>query len=202
MKQIFIFRHGETDWNKAGRMQGHVDIPLNETGRTQALALQRYFASHPVEAFLSSDLKRARETAEIARGDLKVPHEIDPRQRETNLGDAEGLTHTEIALKIAPDAWLNWASSEPHHTHFSFPNGESKHEHMLRVHGALLDYCSKTPYSTIGMCSHGGSMRRLITAILPDRREPIMIPNCTLYEFNYTPEKGLWLKDIEPIATA
>ncbi|RYZ66827.1 MAG: histidine phosphatase family protein, partial [Proteobacteria bacterium] len=122
-KKIWIFRHGETDWNKEGRMQGHIDIDLNETGRAQALALQKYFAKNPVEVFLSSDLKRAKETAEIARGSLQVPHEIDLRQRETNLGQAEGLTKADIAAKIAPDAFDTWTSHDPTHWDYRFPNG-------------------------------------------------------------------------------
>jgi broad specificity phosphatase PhoE len=200
-KKIYIFRHGETDWNKAGLMQGHTDIPLNESGRKQALALQKFFAQNPVEVFLSSDLSRARETAEIARGSLKVPHEIDPRQRETNLGMAEGLTREEIASKIAPDAFERWVSHEPIEWEFRFPNAESKTEHQRRVHESLLDYLKHTSYSRIAFCSHGGSMRRLIYAVRPNHTDPVMIQNCMLYEFNYEPTRGLWLDQIEPIKT-
>ena len=71
-------------------MQGHADIPLNETGRQQALVLRDYFAKHPVEVILCSDLGRAKETAEIARGSLRIPIVYDHRQRETLLGVAEG----------------------------------------------------------------------------------------------------------------
>lgn len=200
-KTVFIFRHGETDWNKAGRMQGHTDIDLNETGRQQALALQDYFKKNPVDVFLASDLKRAQETAKIARGDLKVPLEIDPLHRETLLGDAEGLTREEIEQKIAPDAWERWVAHEPVDWHFKFPNGESKHEHMNRVHTALLAYLKKTPYTRIAMCSHGGSMRRLIHAVRQDYSDPAMIVNCALYEFKFEPSRGLWLDAIEPVKT-
>ncbi len=199
-KKIYIFRHGETDWNKAGRMQGHADIPLNQTGRDQALELQKYFAQAPVDVFLSSDLKRAKETADIARGNLKVPHVIDPRQRETNLGQAEGLTREEIEQNIGKDALENWTSSDPILWDYRFPNGESKHEHMVRVRDSLIDFLSKTPHQRIGFCSHGGSMRRLIHGLRPDLKDAVVVHNCMLYEFCYEPSKGLWIDKVEPVS--
>ena len=198
MKEIYVFRHGETDWNKVGRMQGHTDIPLNETGRAQALILQRYFAEHPIEVILSSDLMRARETAKIARGTLDIPIVFDVRQRETKLGDAEGLTREEVQEKLHPDIWQKWHYF-PEHWEHRFPNGESKREHLERVRGALLDFLSKTPYTKIGMSSHGGSMRRLLHALRPDIAEPISVGNCSLFKLDYSSERGLWVEDVNPL---
>ena len=176
MKEVFIFRHGETDWNKEGRMQGHADVPLNETGRAQALVLQSYFAKHPVEVFLCSDLGRAMETAEIARGTLNAAFVIDPRQRETHLGDAEGLTRSELSSIIDADAWGQWAS---------FP-----------------DFLERTPYTKIGFSSHGGSMRRLLHSLRPDVTAPIHVGNCFLYKLNFDSQRGLWIENINPLTHA
>lgn len=202
MKEIFVFRHGETDWNKAGLMQGHTDIPLNETGRRQALVLQEYFAKHPIDVILCSDLGRARETAEIARGRLNIPIIVDPRQRETKLGDAEGLTREQVASRMHPDIWHQWHTFPENWDH-RFPNGESKREHLQRVQSALLDFLSKTPYTKIGLSSHGGSMRRLLHALKPDISEPVSVGNCSLYKLNYNPSRGqgkeLWVEDANPL---
>jgi broad specificity phosphatase PhoE len=202
MKEIYVFRHGETDWNKAGRMQGHADIPLNETGREQALVLQDYFAKHPIEVILCSDLGRAQETARIARGSLQIPIVIDPRQRETKLGDAEGLTREQIATQMHPDIWHKWHTFPEHWDH-RFPNGESKKEHLERIRGGLLDFLAKTSYTKIGLSSHGGSMRRLLHSLRPDVTEPIVVGNCYLYKLDYDPARGpgqeLWVEDVNPL---
>lgn len=198
MKEIYVFRHGETDWNKAGRMQGHADIPLNETGRAQALVLQKYFAKHPVEVFLCSDLGRAMETAEIARGVLSAPIVLDVRQRETHLGDAEGLTREELAADIAPSAWEQWAAF-PDNWNFSFPNGETKRQHLDRIREGLIDFLERTPYTKIGLSSHGGSMRRLLHSLRPDVTEPIVVGNCYLYKLDWSKDRGLWVDDLNPL---
>jgi broad specificity phosphatase PhoE len=202
MKQIYVFRHGETDWNRAGRMQGHADIPLNETGRAQALVLQNYFSQHPIEIILSSDLGRARETAEIARGTLNIPIVIDSSQRETKLGDAEGLTREEIESQFDPEIWGHWKSFPDHWDH-RFPNGESKREHLDRLRGGLLAFLSKTPYSRIGLSSHGGAMRRLLHSLRSDVTAPFNVGNCYLYKLDYSPARGpgreLWVDDINPL---
>ncbi len=197
MKEIYVFRHGETDWNRAGRMQGHANIPLNSTGRTQALVLQNYFEKHPVEVFLCSDLGRSLETAEIARGILDVPIVIDPRQRETNLGDAEGRTREEIADNLGNsfDRWTTF----PDDWGFGFPNGETKQQHLDRVHAGLIDFLSKSPYTRVGFSSHGGSMRRLLHSLRPDVLEPINVGNCYLYKLDYSPERGLWVEDLDAL---
>lgn len=202
MKEIYVFRHGETDWNKVGRMQGHADIPLNETGRAQALVLQNYFQLHPVDIILSSDLARARETAEIARGSLPIQIVIDSSQRETMLGDAEGLTRKEIASRVHSDIWHKWHTFPEHWDH-RFPNGESKNEHLARIRTGLLTFLARTPHARIGLSSHGGAMRRLLHSLRPDVTEPIVVGNCYLYKIDYSPQRGggreLWIEDVNPL---
>ena len=94
-----LVSHAQTDWNVQGRFQGQTDIPLNEFGRDQALALQQKLSQENFQAIVASDLRRARETAEI----LAKPHgmivQTDPRLRELNFGEWEGLTYAEIQQK-------------------------------------------------------------------------------------------------------
>jgi broad specificity phosphatase PhoE len=202
VKEIFIFRHGETDWNKEGRLQGHADIPLNENGRQQAQVLQDYFRDHPIEVILCSDLGRAKETAEIARGQLQIPIIVDSRQRETKLGDAEGLTRAEIATQFHPEVWHRWHTFPEHWDH-RFPNGESKREHLDRIKNGLVDFLSKTPFTKVGLSTHGGSTRRLLHSLRPDLKEPISVGNCYLFKINYSPSRGpgneLWVDDLTPL---
>src|SRR5262252_5785166 len=80
---LFLFRHGETDWNREGRLQGHTDTPLNVTGLAQARALAESLRPHQLEAVVSSDLARARTTAQIVVKALRVPLFIEPGLRET-----------------------------------------------------------------------------------------------------------------------
>jgi hypothetical protein len=94
---IYLARHGETDWNAQARWQGHADTPLNERGRTQAQALAGRLAAVPFAAAYASDLRRARETAEIVVDGRDLPLRIDPRLREIDVGSWQGLTNDEIA---------------------------------------------------------------------------------------------------------
>src|SRR5271170_2051772 len=112
MPTIYYIRHGETGWNAEGRFQGSKDIPLNDLGRTQAVAageiLGRLLASDGHQAatmpFVSSPLGRARMTMELARGALKLApadYSIDGRLREIGYGHWEGLTLPEMQLHDA-----------------------------------------------------------------------------------------------------
>lgn len=196
-KTVYLFRHGETDWNKAQRLQGSTDIPLNETGRTQALRLREFFVSNPIDVVLSSDLSRARETAEIARGNLNVEIVTDPRMRETNLGQAEGLTQPEIIERFGDHAWHAWYEHNPRSVPFRFPGGETKIEHLTRLLEGLEAFLTMTPHARIGVASHGGAMRRLIHHLRPEISTPLMVSNCALYELTFALDGKVWTIDLE-----
>jgi broad specificity phosphatase PhoE len=87
---LLLVRHGETDWNAEGRLQGHTDMPLNDLGRRQARALADELAGDGIEAVYSSDLARASETAEIVAERLGLPVGLDPDLREKDWGTWEG----------------------------------------------------------------------------------------------------------------
>lgn len=87
---IYIVRHGQTDWNLERRLQGQKDIPLNETGRNEATICRNQLTSIKVDEIISSDLSRAKETAEIINKSRSLPIKYDSRLRELNCGNIEG----------------------------------------------------------------------------------------------------------------
>src|SRR3954469_644487 len=96
MKRILLIRHGQTDWNVEGGWQAHLDEPLNATGIKQAQALAEYLRGRAISAIYSSDLLRARVTAEWIAQAIGLPVKEDQRWRELNLGVFQGLTTSEI----------------------------------------------------------------------------------------------------------
>ena len=138
MVQIFLIRHGQTDWNVNKRLQGHTDIPLNEHGRKQAAALKNILGEFSLDAFFSSDLSRAYETAELARFDPATPIITEVGLRESALGEAEGLFVEDLHLKF-PDAYKRWlgVGKGKESDDYSFPGGESKLQHRARMEKAL-----------------------------------------------------------------
>ena len=97
VQRISLVRHGQTTWNEQGRFCGHTDIPLSTTGRKQARKLASFLQHRPIAAIYSSDLSRARETAEIIARKRPIDSIVSPAWREINFGAWEGLTYEEIA---------------------------------------------------------------------------------------------------------
>src|SRR5216684_809706 len=100
MATILLARHGETDWNRQQRRQGHADPPLNSFGRAQASALAERLAVTPIGAIYSSDLRRAFETARIIGARKNLPVELWPELREVDVGSWTGLTPSETKARF------------------------------------------------------------------------------------------------------
>lgn len=200
VKEFFIFRHGETDWNREQRLQGSTDIPLNDVGRRQATELHRFFLREPVDIFLSSDLSRALETAKIAAGNQEFRVIADSRFRETNLGKAEGLTVTEVIETFGEEVWRAWHSSISNSDCIRFPEGETKKQHLDRLFSALNEYALHYDYSKMAVATHGGALRRMIHHLRPDLKEPVKVPNCAIYKFEVEVESRIWKVDIVNLA--
>jgi broad specificity phosphatase PhoE len=143
---LLLVRHGETDWNAVGRLQGHTDRPLSDFGRRQAEQLAGELEDEPLDAIYASDLARARETAEIAGERLGLPVVLDPDLREKDWGTWEGLT-----------------SIERDRVEFV---GESTEAHQERILGALKRIAERHPGGRVLVVTHGGSMRRAQTAAM------------------------------------
>jgi len=144
---LLLVRHGETDWNADGRLQGHTDRPLSDFGRRQAQQLAAELEGEELEAIYSSDLARARETAEIVAERVGLPVALDPDLREKDWGNWEGLT-----------------SVERDRVEFV---GESTEAHQQRMLRALQRISEHHPGDgRVLVVTHGGSMRRVQTAAL------------------------------------
>ena len=147
MTTLLLVRHGETDWNADGRLQGQTDRPLSDFGRKQALELADELAQkEELEAIYASDLARARETAEIAGERVGLPVVLDPELREKDWGTWEGLTAVE-------------------RDRVEFV-GESTEEHQERILRALRRISERHPTGRVLVVTHGGSMRRVQTTAL------------------------------------
>jgi probable phosphoglycerate mutase len=174
MATILLVRHGETDWNRERRWQGHADRPLNETGRGQARELAAQLEQDPPEAIYSSDLSRARETAEIVGRRLGVPVALDERLREVDVGEWSGLTMSEIEARYPDGArrrlegGTGWAA------------GESYEAMGQRVLAALREIAGRHDGRVL-VVTHGGAMRAVWTA---SGGEPVERPhfgNCHVH---------------------
>lgn len=161
LKNIYVIRHAETDWNKNQRFQGQTDIKLNDAGREQAAKLRQIIQQLQIESVYTSSLSRAFETAELATTDLKLSIQKDDRLRETNIGDAEGLTHDEILQKFGEQSLVKWRSYEERLLDYHFTNGESKRQLMVRARQVFLDIAQNSNRNSIAVFSHGMLMRAL-----------------------------------------
>ncbi|KAL8117599.1 phosphoglycerate mutase-like protein 4 isoform X2 [Apium graveolens] len=158
--EIIVIRHGETEWNADGRIQGHLDVDLNEVGRQQAETVAARLSKEPkISAVYSSDLKRAHETAEIiARtcGGLEVIKDRDLRER--HLGALQGVEYHEIA-KINPEAHKAFVSKSLDE---EIPGGgESLNQLYLRATSCLQKIGEKHKGQRVVVVTHGGLIRAL-----------------------------------------
>ncbi len=135
MASIYLARHGQTAYNLEGRFQGHLPVPLDDTGRAQALELARRAAAHDFAVLWCSPLLRARETADaVARVTRLSPRE-DARLAETDAGEWTDRSFAQVRAQ-APDAFAAFLAGEPA---FAFPGGESLAHQQERVGAALTD---------------------------------------------------------------
>jgi broad specificity phosphatase PhoE len=150
---ILLARHGETDWNREGRWQGHADQPLNDLGREQARVLARSLVPEPPQRLYSSDFERARETAEIVGSALGLSVALEPRLREVDVGEWSGLTMDEVR-ELYPEAARRRSEGET-----GWDTGESYEAMGLRVLEALHAIALAHPGERILVVTHGGPMR-------------------------------------------
>jgi len=155
---LILVRHGETDWNRDGRWQGHADAPLNDRGREQGRALANELAGEDIAAVYSSDLARARETAEIMAARLGGPVSVDRRLREVDVGGWSGLTMDEIEARF-PEEITRWRAEDPHH---AFDGGESYSAMGERVVAALEEIAANHPDGQVLVVLHGGPIRAVL----------------------------------------
>ena len=183
MTTILLARHGETDWNREGRFQGHADPPLNEAGRAQAADLSLALAAEELAAVYTSPLRRAAETAAVvaaAHGLEPVPVEA---LREVDVGSWQGLRRAEVERRF-PEQFTRWLDYGQ-----GWEDGESYDEMGRRVVAALLELATARAGERILVVTHGGPIRAAFafadgTTHAEARRTGPLIANVFLAEFS------------------
>lgn len=164
MTDILLIRHGETAWNRMRRMQGHIDIGLNDEGQRQARSLARALQAERPAAIYASDLQRARDTAQAVADIHQLPVHIDIALRERCYGAFEGLMYDEISHHH-PEAFALWQSRDPH---VRFPAGERDAETLEEFHQRSVDVITRIaqqhPDQRIVIVTHGGLLDCLYRA--------------------------------------
>ncbi|AYQ28240.1 MULTISPECIES: histidine phosphatase family protein [unclassified Polaromonas] len=158
--RIIAIRHGETTWNVDTRIQGHLDIPLNETGRKQAERMALALADEPITAIYASDLTRAWETAQYLGRIQGIEVTREEGLRERGFGDFEGKTFAEIEA-LLPDQSMRWRKRDPE---FAPAGGESLIDLRSRVVATAERLAAEHPGELIAMVGHGGVMDVLYRA--------------------------------------
>lgn len=172
--RLLLARHGETDWNRIGRWQGHADPPLNETGRRQAADLAERLAGDGIVAVYSSDLARASETARTVAQRLDLPVVEDPALREIDVGSWSGLTRAEVEQRF-PEGFARWLGGEIGH------DGETREQLTERAVRATMQIAARHAGENVLVVTHGGVIRALRRHAAGDPGSAIL--NCDTVPF-------------------
>lgn len=150
--RIVAVRHGETAWNVDTRIQGHLDIPLNDTGLWQAEQLGQALAGEAIAAIYTSDLQRAHATAQAVARTTGAPLTPEPGLRERSFGHFQGRTFAEIQAELPEEARL-WRTRDPHYTP---AGGESLVTLRDRIERTVAALATQHPGEQIVVVAHGG----------------------------------------------
>jgi 2,3-bisphosphoglycerate-dependent phosphoglycerate mutase len=186
--RLFVLRHGQTAWNAGGRLQGHLDIPLDDTGRRQAAQAAQALAGETLAVVYSSDLQRARDTAQPLATATAAPLVTDVRLRERSFGSFEGLTYDEVERQWPDDA-LRWRRREPA---FRPGGGESLSDFYQRSVDTVLALAAAHAGQAIAVVAHGGvldCLYRAATGIDLSAPRTWLVGNATINRLLYTGER-------------
>ena len=183
MTVLILARHGETDWNRENRFQGHADPPLNARGREQSAELAETLAGEALARVYTSPLRRAAETAEIVARRLGlgiVP--VEPL-REIDVGAWSGLTRDEVAARF-PESYARWVDHGP----VGYEEGETYEQLEARVVPAIRGLAERHPSETILVVTHGGPSRVMQAHAAgvdyaEARRRETVLANCAVCRF-------------------
>ena len=162
MGKLLIVRHGETVWNADGRIQGHTDVGLSDTGAEQARLLGGRLASIHIDLAYCSDMKRTSETAEIALGERDVVINRTPRLREYDKGSYEGMTLLEIKAQF-PDDYPRYLEKN---LDYAPEGGETTRGVSSRMADIFGEIKAKHLNETVLIVGHGGSLRAGMVSLL------------------------------------
>ena len=160
LTRVIAIRHGETAWNVDTRIQGQLDIPLNDTGRWQARRMAQALADEPLQAIYASDLGRAHQTATALADATGLPVRADIGLRERGFGIFQGLTFKEIEARW-PQESERWRKRDPD---FGPEGGETLSAFYARCVSTAERLAAAHPGETIALVAHGGVMDCLYRA--------------------------------------
>lgn len=175
--RLCVVRHGETDWNAGRRLQGQIDVPLSAVGHAQARATGNALMHEGFAAIYSSDLARARQTAEAAAHLAHLPVQFLPGLRERHYGVFQGLTHDEAAARY-PQAYARHRARDPR---FAPDAGESLLDLVARLGSTFDAIMRRHAGAAVAIFTHGGVLdilyRQAAGQPLTSARD-FAIPNC------------------------
>lgn len=183
--RLILIRHGETEWNREGRIQGyHADSPLTENGQVQARRLAQRLTSERIRALHSSDSGRARQTAAPIAAAVGLEVLSDDALRERNYGIFEGRTYAEIERDY-PEAFLKFRSRDPR---YAPPDGETVLQFRDRIVSALERVASRSGGACAAVVTHGGVLGilyRHATGMPLESRRNYSLHNASVNRFAY-----------------
>lgn len=200
VRRLILLRHGQTASNAEGRMQGQLDTDLTELGRRQAVAAAGALADREPLTIISSDLRRARDTAEALSVATGVGVETDPRLRETMLGEWQGLTHTEVDAYM-PGARLRWRDAPE----WAPPGGEARVDVAARSYPVVTELIDDLPEwgeaeRPVVLVAHGGLVAALTARLLdlPVSSWPVLggLGNCSWVQLSGHGDAPRWRLDV------
>ena len=179
-RRLILLRHGQTAWNDSGRAQGHADVPLDDIGRAQAADAAPYFAALGVADIWTSDLARARETADIVARACGLSAKPDGRLREYDVGERQGLTVAETGERF-PHLGTDWELGNPP---AGVPGAESYADVAARIVPACREALDSLASGETGVVvTHGACLKVAVAGLLgwPAEVAPSLrgLPNCS-----------------------
>ena len=189
--RIIAVRHGETAWNVDTRIQGHLDIALNDTGHWQARQVARALADEPLAAVYTSDLQRAHATAQAIAQASGAPLVAEPGLRERSFGELEGRTFAEIEAEL-PEQARRWRQRDPH---FAPRGGETLVQLRERIAATTHRLAAQHTEQLIVLVAHGGvldMLYRLATGLDLQAPRTWLVTNASINRLLWTPQ-GLTL---------
>ena len=193
MTRLIIWRHGQTDWNFANRIQGHTDVALDDVGRAQATAAATALAAQHPDAIVASDLRRAADTAAALAAATGLPVHFDPRLRERYFGSWQGMTADEVATKYQAEN-ARWRRGEP----INAFDIEDLDDLAKRVTAAALDAVERVDGGTAVVATHGGAAKHILSGLLGWPSEVVArlvgLANCHWSDLRHDPIRGWVLR--------
>ena len=187
-KYFYIFRHGQTDWNKEKRLQGSQGVPLNATGQKQAHNLGQSLMDKKIEIILSSPAERAAQTASIVQTYLKVPVEHKHELRPASFGILEGK-QTQLFNEHENYIWQQVTNFDTAYDHIAPPEGESKESVKKRTLELLTTFAHQTDYTIIGISTHSFLIKLMLLAKTDTH---YTIANCQTLLATYDIKENTW----------